>query len=311
MNHVLYATSNSVDFAQLIATHLETELFQVEKENFADGEINVKFNESIRGKSLIIVAQIEMPYENLFELLLTCDAARRCAAKEIVLVIPYLPHSRQERRGNNRSPISARLVADLLQNAGANRIISMDLHLPAIEGFYSISFDKLYPTEVFVEKIRLLNIENMILCSPDFGFMKKMEVYQEILQCPMCVIDKKREVANQIKEMVLIGDVRGKNVVIIDDIIDTAGTLVKASDLLLVSGALSVTVFATHGVMSYKSEFDNAMYRLIRSKIKTAYISNTLGYFDENDFSGTNTNKVKPIDVSGIFARAIEKIQSE
>lgn len=316
MNHVLYSTEKSKEFAGRIAKHLNTELFVVKREQFADGEINVRFDESIRGKSLIIVAQIEMPYENLFELLLTLDAARRCSAKEIILVIPYLPHSRQERRGDLRSPISSRMVADLLQNAGANRIISMDLHVSAIEGFYSIPFDKLSPVDVFVNQIRSLNIENLGLVSPDFGFMKKMEKYHQILNCPMYVIDKKREFANQVKEMTLIGDVTGKNVVMIDDMIDTATTLVKASNLLLDKGALSVTVFATHGVLSYRNEIDNAEYRLIKSNINKIYISNTIDncYDHTIDFiteEVKNRSKIINLDVSGVFAKAIEKIQSE
>ena len=301
MNHVIYSTEKSLVLAKKIAHNLNCGHYTIERQKFADGEINVKFNESIRGKSLIIVAQIEMPYENLFELLLTLDAARRCSAREIILVIPYLPHSRQERRGDLRSPISARLLADLLQNAGANRIISMDLHVSAIEGFYSIPFDKLSPFDVFVNKIKSMNIENPCLVSPDFGFLKKMELYHRELNIPLHVIDKKREVANQVKEMTLIGDVKGKNVIMIDDIIDTASTLVKASDLLLDYGATSVSVFATHGVLS-----NNAEDRLYNSRISKVYITNTI-------YKGIpyDDGRISTIDVSTVFSKAIEKIQQE
>lgn len=321
----IYALSNSIEFAKLLIEKLNNtdehfELLKVNKQKFADGEINVTFNESIRGQSLVIVAQIQMPYENLFELLLTLDAARRCAAKEIVLVIPYLPHSRQERRDEKRSPITSRLVADLLQNAGADRIISMDLHTSAIEGNYSIPFDKLYPFELYVQKIKEMKIENLCLVSPDFGFMKKMEKYQNALQCDMAVINKTRLHANQIDKMELIGNVEGKNVIIIDDIVDTATTLVKGAHLVLDKGALSVTVFTTHGVLSYVDEINNAMMRLSSSKIKHTYISNTINHghmirYDEEvgTFSDNETrhDKITMIDVTDIFAAAISKIGNE
>lgn len=321
-NYKIYSLSESEEFTNMLIKHLNKdtfgtrynldilyEHFKVEKQIFADKEINIKFNESVRGESLIIVAQLNMPYENLFELILACDAAKRCDAKEIILIIPYLPHSRQERRGDSRSPITARVIADLLQNAGVDHIISMDLHIGAIEGFYSIPFDKLQPNEIFLKKIESLNLENLCLVSPDFGFMKKMEYYQEKLKCDMFVINKKRLVANKIDSMELIGgDVKGKNVVIIDDIIDTAGTLVKAADLLLSLGAANITVFATHGVLSYRSEFDNAVHRLNKSKISKVYISNTI----DNHITDLKdeTDKISYIDISSIFATAIKKLQT-
>lgn len=313
MDYKIYSLSNSEKFATLLVNHFNEnssnqnyfEVLKVEKQKFADGEINVRFNESVRGETLVIVAQIEMPYENIFELLLTLDAARRCAAKEVILVIPYLPHSRQERRDDNRSPITARLVADLLQNSGADRIISMDIHTAAIEGFYSIPFDKLYPFDVFVQKIKSLNIENLALVSPDFGFIKKMEKYQDALQCEMSVINKHRIKANEVSKMELIGNVTGKNVIIIDDIIDTATTLCKAADLLVnEKGALSVQVFATHGVLSFKHEYDNAVLKLVANKsISKVYLANTI--------TKEHNPKIEYLDISPIFYKALLKIKSE
>lgn len=327
----IYHLSNSKRFATKLVEQLNNNidgvfledkhtLLAINKQNFADGEINVLFDESIRGQQLVIVAQIQMPYDNLFELIITLDAARRSAAKEVILVIPYLPHSRQERRDDKRAPITARVIADILQNAGANRIISMDIHTTAIEGFYSIPFDKLYPVEIFAKHIQSLNIENLKLVSPDFGFMKKMEKYCELLNVDMAVINKTRKKANEVSKMELIGEVEGKNVVIIDDIIDTATTLCKAADLLIEKGALSVTVYATHGVLSYKSDTDNALQKLISSKIKHTYISNTfdkghmfryddeVGTFSDNE---TRHDKITMLDISSEFATALEKINNE
>jgi ribose-phosphate pyrophosphokinase len=302
-NHVLYSLSNSVNFAQQIAKELQTELKVIQKNNFSDGEIDVEFKESVRGKSVIIVSQINMPYENLFELLLVCDAAKRSDASEIMLVIPYLPHSRQERRENSRRPISARVVADLLQNAGAKHIMSMDLHINAIEGFYSIPFDKLNPTELFIQKIESLNLDDLMFVSPDFGFMKKMEIYKDSFNVDMSVISKKRSGANKIEKMELIGDVTGKNVVIIDDMVDTAGTLVKASELLFEKGALSINVFATHALLSGK-----AIEKIAGSRIDKLFLSNTIDLKKSTDeFPIQFLNKYNSIDVSPIFAKAIIK----
>ncbi|NJO63448.1 MAG: ribose-phosphate diphosphokinase [Richelia sp. RM2_1_2] len=319
----LYSISNSVELAENIKKHLDIPIGRVQVETFADGEINIVFPESVRNESLIIAAQIQMPYSNLMELIFMCDAAKRSDARDITVIIPYLPHSRQERRGGKRSPISARVLADMLQNAGVDHIISMDLHIGAIEGFYKIPFDKLRPTDIFVEEIKKLNLENMILCSPDFGFMKKMETYKDRLGVEMCVINKKRIKANQVESMELIGgDVTNKNVIMIDDIIDTAGTLIKGTNLLIEKGAKSVIVFATHGVLSgdYQpfSSRGNAIHAIGVSKIKNVYISNTMLLDSKFRLDGTreeqlgmmSNEKIKIVDVSGEFAKAITKLST-
>ena len=193
----------------------------------------------------------------------------------------------------------------MLQNAGANRIISMDIHTTAIEGFYHIPFDKLSPFEIYVEKIKELfkqRCGNLKLVSPDFGFIKKMEKYQEALGCDMAVINKTRVKANEVSKMELIGDVKECHVILIDDLIDTATTLVKAADLVLSKGALSVTVLSTHGVLS-----EGAVKRLMLSNIETVYISNTIS----KNLDTYELEKIKTIDVSDIFAKAILKIENE
>lgn len=305
-NYRLYSHSCAEDFAGLVADKLNMRLHKSEIHHFADGEINVTINESVRGRNIIYIAQIEMPYTNFIEALQFCDAARRASANDIIIVIPYLIHSRQERRDDKRSPITSRLFADILQVAGAKKIISMDIHTGAIEGFYNIPFDKLYPLDVFVEKIKSLEISNLKLVAPDAGFTKKMKDYTKALGCGMAIIDKTRNVANQVDEMILIGDVKGHNVVIIDDMIDTANTTIKAANLVLENGAESVTLFATHGVLSYKSEFDNAEHRLFKSKIKKVYLSNTIcSYKHDSD------RKIEILDVTSVFAKAIHKIITE
>lgn len=307
----IYATSNSLELAEKILSNKKTNFLKTEKvhvtkvNTFADGELNVTFEESIRGQQIVIIAQVEMPYKNLFELFLTLDAARRSSAKEIIVVIPYLPHSRQERRDDKRSPITSRLIADMLQNAGADRVISMDMHTTAIEGNYTIPFDKLSPFDAFLPLLKEIKekLPDVMLVSPDFGFMKKMEKYQSALNIEMAVIDKNREKANEIKEMKLIGDVMGKHVIIIDDIIDTAGTLIKASDLVMMKGAGSVTVFATHAVLSQQ-----AIPNIMKSSISKIYITNTINRGLEN----LNTrSKFEIVDVSNIFASALNKIKEE
>lgn len=330
MERKLYALSKSENLGRAIAVHANMPLLKTKLETFADGEICPIFEESVRNTDLTIIAQLQLPYTNLMELIFTCDAARRNKAREISVVIPYLPHSRQERRGKKRAAISARTIADMLQNAGVNHIISMDLHIDAIEGFYDIPFDKLQPTEVIANRIKDLSISNLHLVSPDFGFIKKMEEYQDILDVDMSVIRKRRTKANKIDKMELIGDVKGKNVVIIDDIIDTAGTLVKASDLLIDKGATSVTVFATHGVLSgnYNGEStDNAIHKIANSNITKVYITNTIErhpeIYDSNKtldvisdskqlaMWAMSNNKINFLDVSKVFATAIQNLNRQ
>lgn len=308
MNYRIYSHSEAEEFAKLIAAKLNMEVFYPTVKRFADGEKNVTINESVRGRNIIYIANLQMPYDNFIETLLFCDAARRASANQITMVIPYLIHSRQERRDENRSPISARLFADILQLAGVNRIISMDIHTGAIEGFYNIPFDKIYPTEIFIEKIKSLNLPNPKLVAPDAGFAKKMKYYSKVLGYDMAIIDKERIEANSIESMTLIGNVKGHNVIIIDDMIDTATTLVKAADKVLAEGALSVTVFGTHGILSYRNELDNATQRLQKSKINKVFISNTICTYDDDQ---DPTEKIQIIDVSEVFANAINKIITE
>jgi ribose-phosphate pyrophosphokinase len=292
----LYATSTALKLGEQIARHLGTPLNKTHTEKFSDGELFVRFDDSIRGQVLFIVAKIHMPYENLFELMLTVDAARRSSAREVILVIPYLPHSRQERRDNQRTSISSRIIADMVQLMGADRIITLELHTNAIEGFYKIPLDPLSSLKLFIESIQSGNIKNICLCSPDFGGIKRLKEYKKHIDADIAVINKERLKPNQVAHMEIIGDVKGKNVIIIDDLVDTAGTLCKAADLLMQEGAASVRAYCTHGVLS-----GNALQNIRQSKITHICISDTVN--DE-----VADDKVKIVSCSKLLARAIEHL---
>jgi ribose-phosphate pyrophosphokinase len=237
-----------------------------------------------------------MPYENFFEMLMTVDAARRSSAREVVLVIPYLPHSRQERRDGQRTSISSRMVADIIQLMGADRIITLDLHTNAIEGFYKVPLDPLSSLRLFVDHIRDCKREHLCLCSPDFGGIKRIKQYKKHLESEMVVINKERLKANQVAHMEIIGDVKGRNVIIIDDLVDTAGTLCKAADLLMEHGAESVCAYCTHGILS-----GSALNNLEQSRIEKLYISDTV--LEELDHP-----KIEIVSCAELLAKAMENL---
>jgi ribose-phosphate pyrophosphokinase len=294
----IYATSSSKNLGEAIATQLGYPLHCTQVEKFSDGELFVKFNESIRGQIVFLISKIHMPYENFFELLMTVDAARRSSAKEVILVIPYLPHSRQERRDGQRTAISSRMVADMIQLMGADRLITLDLHTNAIEGFYKVPVDPLSSMKLFLSHIQQLQIQNLCLCSPDFGGIKRMKQYKKNLNADMVVINKERLKANTVASMEIIGDVKNKNIIIIDDLVDTAGTLCKAADLLMEHGALSVKAYCTHGILS-----GSALENLSNSKIEKLFIADTV--IDKMDHP-----KIEIVSCAPVLATAIENIIS-
>jgi ribose-phosphate pyrophosphokinase len=256
----------------------------------------VRFNESVRGQTLFLIAKINMPYEHLFELMLAVDAARRSSAREVVLIIPYLPHSRQERRDGQRTSVAARIIADMIQLMGADRIITLDLHTNAIEGFYKIPLDPLSTHRLFVESVKKLQLENLCLCSPDFGGIKRLKAYKQFVEADIAVINKERLTPNQVAHMEIIGDVKGKNVIIIDDLVDTAGTLCKAADLLVEKGALTVRAYCTHGVLS-----GEALNNIQKSKLEHVCVSDTV----RDDITD---DKIKIVSCAPLVAKAIENL---
>lgn len=297
-DYKLFATSSAGELGQHIAGELGRELGNLHSETFSDGERFVSFQESIRGHLVILIAQIDMPYENVFELFLAIDAARRASAEQVICIIPYLPHSRQERKGNLRTAIASRLLADLLQQSGADRIITLDLHTGSIEGFYKIPVDHLYMSQIYVTHIKQLNLETLCLCSPDFGGLKRIKLYKDKLNCDMAVIHKERLKPNQVSHMETIGDVNNKNVIIIDDMIDTAGTICKAANLLMEQGALSVNAYCTHALLS-----NGAREKIEASALQKVYVSNTLSTVETN-------SKIEVINCAKLLAAAIQNLLS-
>jgi ribose-phosphate pyrophosphokinase len=292
----IYATPSAVSLGKKIAEHLQSPLHQVHTEKFSDGELFVRFNESVRGQTVFLISKVNMPYENFFEMLMTVDAARRSSAREVVLVIPYLPHSRQERRDGQRTSISSRMIADIIQLMGADRIITLDLHTNAIEGFYKVPLDPLSSLRLFVDHIRDCKRDHLCLCSPDFGGIKRIKQYKKHLESEMVVINKERLKANQVAHMEIIGDVKGRNVIIIDDLVDTAGTLCKAADLLMEHGAESVCAYCTHGILS-----GSALKNLEQSRIEKLYISDTV--VEELDHP-----KIEIVSCAELLAKAMENL---
>jgi ribose-phosphate pyrophosphokinase len=292
----LYATSTAAVLGKKIAGVLNIPIHQIYTEKFSDGELFVRFNESVRGQAVFLIAKVNMPYERFFEMLLTVDAARRSSAKEVVLIIPYLPHSRQERRDAQRTSVSSRIVADIIQLMGADRIITLDLHTNAIEGFYKIPLDPLSSLRLFVDHIRNSGLKNLCLCSPDFGGIKRIKLYKKHIDADVAVINKERLRPNQVARMEIIGDVKGKNIIIIDDLVDTAGTLCAAADVLIDHGAKSVRAYCTHGVLS-----GNSLDSIQKSGLDKLYISDTVVEEIEHP-------KIEIVSCAELLARAMKNL---
>jgi len=247
----LISGTANVEFAKKVADFLGKELAEVQVNRFSDGEINVNIIESVRGQDVFIIQPTCAPAnDNLMELLIIVDALKRSSAGTINAVIPYFGYARQDRKAAPRVPISAKLVADMLETAGVKRVITIDLHAAQIQGFFNIPVDHLVGASLFVEYIKNKNLPNPIIASPDVGGVARARTYAEKLGYDLVIVDKKREKANISEVMNIIGDVEGKDVIILDDMVDTAGTLVKAAEVLKSKGATSVMACCTHGVLS-------------------------------------------------------------
>ena len=246
----IFSGRASLDLANRVAIHFGLPLGDVNVTVFSDGEFQPSFEETVRGQDVFIVQSTMPPTENLFELLLLIDAARRASARKIIAVIPYFGFARQDRKDKPRVAIGAKLVANMLVAAGVDRVMTMDLHADQIQGFFEVPVDHLYASTLFLKEISKLNTDNLIIAAPDVGGAKRANSYAKNLNCGLALCHKNRKKANEIAEMTVIGDVQGKDVIIIDDMCDTAGTLTTAADLLIEKGALSVRAFCTHAVLS-------------------------------------------------------------
>ncbi|MDR3217511.1 MAG: ribose-phosphate pyrophosphokinase [Dysgonamonadaceae bacterium] len=292
----IFSGTSSRYLAEKICNHLQCPLGKMNIQYFADGEFSVAYEESIRGAHVFLIQSTFPKSDNLMELLLMVDAAKRASAKSIVAVIPYFGWARQDRKDVPRVAIGAKLVADLLGVAGINRLITMDLHADQIQGFFDVPVDHLYASSVFIEEIRNLNLPNLLIATPDVGGTKRANTYAKHLNAPMVICYKLRKKANEVSEMKIIGDVKGMDVVLIDDIVDTAGTVTKAADLMMSEGAASVRAFASHAVMS-----DPASTRVDQSKLLEINFTDSIPYSKKSE-------KVKVVSVAEIFATAISRV---
>ena len=294
----IFAGSQSEPLALNICKLLQKNLSKVNVEHFSDGEYLVEFQESVRGQSVYLIQATRPSADNLMELLLMIDAAKRASATKIIAVIPYFGWARQDRKDRPRVSIGAKLVADMIQVAGADRVITLDLHAEQIQGFFNIPMDLLYGFNTFADYIRELQLPNLIIASPDEGGSKRAAKFAAKLNAPMVMCYKNRQKANEIAEMRVLGDVAGKDVVIIDDICDTAGTLCKAAHLMKENGARTVRALASHGLMS-----GPACERIMASDLEEVVITDTLL------FDTARCPKVKVISVAEPFANTILAIQ--
>ena len=295
----IFSGRASRNLAQKITESLGVKLGNETVIEFADGEFEPSFDETIRGSDVFIVQSTMPPAENLMELLLMIDAAKRASANSIVAVLPYFGFARQDKKGKPRVPIAAKLIANLLTAAGVDRIITIDLHADQIQGFFEVPVDHLYASTLFVPYIKSLNLPNLTIASPDMGGSKRANTYAKFLNTEVVICYKHREKANVISKMMLIGDVKGKDVVMIDDMVDTAGTLAKASDLMINQGASSVRAICTHGLFSA-----NAYERLENSQLTEIVVTDTIPREHKS-------SKIKEISVAVLFADTIKRIHDK
>jgi ribose-phosphate pyrophosphokinase len=298
-NVKLMAGSSNLPLARQIASLLDIPLCDTYTERFSDGETYVNINESVRGCDIFIIQSVSEPVnDNLMELLIYIDALKRASAGRINAVIPYYGYARQDRKARSRDPITAKLVADLITAAGADRVITMDLHADQIQGFFNIPLDHLTAISVIVEHVLQLGLDDFVIVSPDVGSAKRTRKVAGMLNAPMAIIDKRRYAMNTTEIMNVIGDVEGKDLLLIDDMIDTAGTMANSIYALKEMGAKSIYAAATHGVLSGK-----AIQNLGDAPVEKVFITNTIDLPEEKKIE-----KIKIVSVAGIIAKAIDRV---
>ncbi len=293
----VFSGSASRYLAESICNEIGCEVGKCTYERFSDGEFSVWYDETVRGRYVYIVQATFPNADNLMELLLMIDAARRASAYKIIAVIPYFGWARQDRKDKPRVSIGAKMIADMLTTAGVDRIITLDLHADQIQGFFNIPVDHLYASTIYVPFLKSLKLEELVIASPDVGGSKRAHTYSKHLDVPLVLCHKTREKANVVSNMRIIGDVQGKNVVIVDDMADTANTLCKAADLMIENGAKSVRAIVTHPVMSGK-----AIENVMNSKMTE------LIFTDSIPFDTTKCPKVRVISIAEMFAETIKQV---
>lgn len=295
-NFMVFSGTASRYLAEKICAELKCPLGNMVMTKFADGEFEVSYEESIRGRDLFLVQSTFPNSDNLMELLLMIDAAKRASARSICAVVPYFGWARQDRKSKPRVSIGAKLVADLLSVAGIDRLMTMDLHADQEQGFFNVPVDHLYASTVMLPYVQSLNLPNLCIATPDVGGSKRAASYAKYLGCPMVLCNKSRKKANEVDSMQIIGEVEGMDVILVDDIVDTAGTITKAADLIMAGGANSVRAIASHCIMSGPADQrvdDSALVEMV--------------FTDSIPYHG-NSKKVKQISVSGMLAETIRRV---
>lgn len=293
----IFACSQSVELAEKIAKEYGAELGNVKTTHFSDGEFQPAFEESIRGRRVFLIGSTFPTADNLMEMLLMIDAAKRASARHITAVMPYFGWARQDRKDKPRVAIGAKLVANLLQAAGATRIMTMDLHADQIQGFFEKPVDHMFASTIFLPHVKELGLDNLTIASPDMGGSKRAYAYSKYLNSDVVICYKQRKKANVISHMELIGDVEGKNVILVDDMIDTGGTLTKAADLMMERGAISVRAICTHPILS-----GEAIERIENSSLIELIVSDTIPLKRES-------SKIKVVSCAPLFADVMHKVQ--
>lgn len=295
---LIFSGTKSRYLAEKICASLNCPLGKLVMTKFSDGEFAVSYEQSIRGQNVFLVQSTFPNSDNLMELLLMIDAAKRASARHIIAVIPYFGWARQDRKDKPRVSIGAKLVADLLSCAGIDRLITMDLHADQIQGFFNVPVDHLYASGVMLPYLQSLKLDQLVIASPDVGGSKRANTYAKYLGCPLVLCNKTRARANEVESMQIIGDVKGKNVVLIDDMIDTAGTITVAADVMKNAGAISVRAMASHAVMS-----GPATERVQASSIEEIVFTDSIPYTQR-------CSKIKQISVADMFAETIRRVIS-
>jgi len=296
----IFTANANRPIAEEICKYVEIPLGRADVTHFSDGEIYVEINENVRGVNCFVVQSTCTPVnQSLMELLIMIDALKRASAGSIVAVMPYFGYARQDRKTKPRTPITAKLVADLISSAGADRVVSMDLHAGQIQGFFNIPFDHLYGMPVFLDELRHMSLSDVVVVSPDAGGVERARAYSKRLGGGMAIIDKRRSAPNVSEVMNVVGDVKGKNAIIADDIIDTAGTLCNAARAVMDAGAKSVMACASHGVFS-----GNAIERIQASPLTQVIVTNTIPL----DELGRASSKVKVLSVARLLGEAVKRI---
>ena len=292
----IFSGRASKHLSEQIAASYGIPLGDVKVMQFSDGEFQPSFEETVRGQDVFIIQSTMPPSDNLFELLLMVDAAKRASARKIIAVIPYFGFARQDRKDKPRVAIGAKLVANMLMAAGVDRLMTMDLHADQIQGFFEVPVDHLFASTIFFPELEKLNNGNLIMAAPDAGGAKRANSYAKKLNTSLAICHKQRKVANEIAEMTVIGDVRGKDVILIDDMVDTAGTLTKAADLFMENGANSVRAFCTHAVLS-----GPAFERIEKSKLTELIVTDTIPLKQKSD-------KIRVLTVADLFADIMRRM---